>query len=86
MFALLGCVLEMNGTEEGRSSHDNHIYPTVDNLFVSLQADEAMVGRHVDALLVFQFLGQIIHTLLEGVTQSGDGHAIRRIQEVEGCS
>ena len=84
MFALLGCVLEMNRTEEGRSSHNNHIYPTVDDLFISLHADEAMVGRHVDALLVFQFLGQIIHTLLEGIAQGCDRYAIGCVQEVEG--
>ena len=83
MLTLLCRVLEMHRAEERRCRDDHHIHATIDHLLISIEPNEALVGRDVDALLVFQLLGQLIHTLLERIAQSRNGHAIRRVQEIE---
>ncbi len=75
--------VEMDRAEAGRSCDDDHVDAGIDRFLISVEADESLVFRHVDAISVsfFQMIVTAFEPILERVGHGDQLHRASRSAE-----
>ena len=83
MNALLGSVLEMHGTEHGRSGDNDHVHTRVDNLLICVEVHEAVLLGNLLIVIPLQIVAQTVQTIGESIAQSDHLDAVGGVQQVD---